>query len=108
MVRPVSSIFGKILTGSLVSSAMFTESSKPTIAKKASEVAAVTAMKAFLSVCGVERDHAGEVDVAAAGERPQPDQDHQQQAGDLDDRQDHVELDALAHPAQVDQRQQRS
>ena len=40
---------GKIFTGSFVSSAMFTESSKPTIAKKASEVAAVTAMKAFLS-----------------------------------------------------------
>ena len=39
-------ILGKILTGSLVSSAMFTESSKPTIAKNASAVAAVTAPKA--------------------------------------------------------------
>ena len=37
------------MTGSLVSSAMFTESSKPTIAKNASEVAVVTARKAFLS-----------------------------------------------------------
>ena len=46
---------------------MFTESSNPTIAKNASEVAAVTARKAFLSAGGVERDHAGEVDVAAAG-----------------------------------------
>ena len=39
-------ILGKIRSGSLVSSAMFTESSKPTIAKKASAVAAVTAPKA--------------------------------------------------------------
>ncbi len=49
MPRPVSIIFGKLRTGSLVSSAMLTESSKPTIAKNASEVAAVTARKAFLS-----------------------------------------------------------
>ena len=41
---------GNTFTGSLVSSAMFTESSKPTIAKNANDVAAVTAMKAFLSV----------------------------------------------------------
>ena len=47
--RPVSIIFGKLRTGSLVSSAMFTASSKPTIAKKASEVAAVMARKTFLS-----------------------------------------------------------
>jgi hypothetical protein len=37
------------LTGSLVSSAMFTESSKPTIAKNASDVAAVIAKKMLLS-----------------------------------------------------------
>jgi hypothetical protein len=49
MVRPVSITFGKIRTGSLVSSAMFTESSKPTIAKNASEVAVVTARKSPLS-----------------------------------------------------------
>src|SRR3712207_1965291 len=36
---PASSTFGKIRRGSLHSSAMFTESSKPTIAKKASPVA---------------------------------------------------------------------
>ncbi len=42
--RPISMIFGKIRTGSLVSSAMFTESSNPTIAKNASAVAAVTAL----------------------------------------------------------------
>ena len=41
--------FGKIRRGSLVSSAMLTESSKPTIAKNASDVPAVTARKAFLS-----------------------------------------------------------
>ena len=49
MPMPVIIIFGKFLTGSCVSSAMFTESSKPTIAKKASAVAAVTAKKAPLS-----------------------------------------------------------
>ncbi len=38
------------MAGSLVSSAMFTESSNPTIAKNASDVAAVTATKAFFSV----------------------------------------------------------
>src|SRR5690349_7138861 len=43
--NPVSSTLGKILTGSLVSSAMFTESSNPTIAKNASDVAVVTARK---------------------------------------------------------------
>src|SRR5687768_7799598 len=47
--NPVSSARGNTFTGSLVSSAMFTESSKPTIAKNANDVAAVTAMKAFLS-----------------------------------------------------------
>ena len=50
MPSPVSMILGKILAGSLVSSAMFTESSKPTMAKKASEVPAVTAMKTDLSL----------------------------------------------------------
>ena len=38
---------GRTLTGSFVSSAMLTESSKPTIAKKARAVAAVTAPKAL-------------------------------------------------------------
>ena len=36
-------ILGKTFSGFLVSSAMFTESSKPTIAKNASDVPAVTA-----------------------------------------------------------------
>lgn len=49
MVSPDSSTFGKVVTGFLVSSAMFTESSKPTIAKNASDVAVVTAKKTFLS-----------------------------------------------------------
>ena len=48
--RPASSTFGKILRGSLHSSAMLTESSKPTIAKNAREVAAVTAKNALLSL----------------------------------------------------------
>src|SRR5918993_5238440 len=43
--RPVSMIFGKMRSGSLTSSAMLTESSKPTMAKKASVVPAVTATK---------------------------------------------------------------
>ena len=47
MPSPVSIILGKIRTGSLVSSAMLTESSKPTIAKKASD-AAVTAKEGRL------------------------------------------------------------
>ena len=48
MPRPVSIILGKSRRGFSVSSAMLTESSKPTMAKKASVVAAVTAMKALL------------------------------------------------------------
>ena len=47
--RPVSRILGKTFDGSLTSSAMFTESSKPTMAKNASDVAVVTAMKIDLS-----------------------------------------------------------
>ena len=42
-------ILGKIRSGSLTSSAMFTESSKPTMAKNASDVPAVTATKIDLS-----------------------------------------------------------
>ena len=40
---PTSIACGKIRTGSLVSSAMFTESSNPTMAKNASETAVVIA-----------------------------------------------------------------
>ena len=47
--RPVSRARGKIRSGSLVSSTMLTESSNPTIAKNAIEVAAVTARKSPLS-----------------------------------------------------------
>ena len=49
MPRPVSIVRGKIRSGSWVSSTMFTESSKPTIAKNAIDVAAVTARKRPLS-----------------------------------------------------------
>lgn len=49
MPRPVSITFGKMRLGSLVSSAMLTESSKPTIAKKASEVAVLIASRSDLS-----------------------------------------------------------
>ena len=43
----MSIILGKVLTGSLVSSAMLTESSKPTMAKNARAVAEATAVKRF-------------------------------------------------------------
>ena len=43
MPRPVSIVFGKIRSGSLVSSTMLTESSNPTIEKNAIAVATVTA-----------------------------------------------------------------
>ena len=46
------STFGKIFEGFLVSSAMFTESSKPTMAKKASVVAAMTDQNMPLSPAG--------------------------------------------------------
>ena len=49
MPSPVSMVRGKIRSGSLVSSTMLTESSNPTMAKKAIEVAAVTARKRPLS-----------------------------------------------------------
>ena len=49
MPRPVSIIFGKIRSGSLVSSTMLTESSKPTIEKNAIAVAMVTAVKSPFS-----------------------------------------------------------
>jgi hypothetical protein len=49
-LMPVTIILGKLRTGSWISSAMFTESSKPTMAKNASEVAAVTARNALLSL----------------------------------------------------------
>ena len=49
MPSPVSMILGKTFSGFLVSSAMLTESSKPTMAKKASVVPAVTARKIDLS-----------------------------------------------------------
>ena len=46
MNSPASSTFGKMPTGSLHSSAMLTESSNPTMAKKASVVAAITGQNA--------------------------------------------------------------
>ena len=57
------------MTGSLVSSAMFTESSKPTMAKKASVVAAVIGEEHALVPGGVEHDHPGEVGLAPGDRR---------------------------------------
>ena len=49
MPSPVSMVLGKIFSGSLVSSTMLTESSNPTMAKNAIDVAAVTARNRPLS-----------------------------------------------------------
>ena len=49
MSRPASSTFGKMRVGFSHSSAMLTESSNPTMAKKASVVAAMTGQKALPS-----------------------------------------------------------
>ncbi len=104
MPRPVSIIFGKIRTGSLVSSAMLTESSKPTIAKKASEVAAVTAKNADLSP--------GDSKITVRDQSPLPpksgeeaDEDDEQQPRELDEGEHDVGLDALADPTEVDRAQ---
>ena len=106
IVRPVSMILGKIRRGSWHSSAMFTESSKPTIAKNASDVADGDGQEHALVLGGVERDHPGQVGVAA-GNGEHPDQDHQQQAGQLDQGEHDVDLDALADAAEVHRRHQR-
>ena len=103
MPRPVSIIRGKLRTGSLVSSAMFTASSKPTIAKKAIDVAAVIGEEDVLLARGVEHRHLREVGLAAGG-GVDADEDDEQQAGELDEGQHHVGLDALADPAEVDRR----
>ena len=75
MPSPVSMVRGKICSGSLVSSTMLTESSKPTIAKNAIEVAAVTARNMPLALGRLERRDPAEV-AAARGERVEPDADH--------------------------------
>ena len=59
-----------------------------------------------LLVGGVERDDPREVDVTAA-EGPHADHDHGDEAGDLDDGEHHVELDALTDTTKVDRRQRR-
>ncbi len=101
MTRPASSTFGKMRVGFLHSSAMLTESSKPTIAKKASVVAAITgqngaAVRRVLNC--VTRD---------TSPWPEPiahsaDADDDQQAGQLDAGQHHVGLHALADAAEID------
>src|SRR5215212_5929452 len=107
IVRPLSSTLGKVLTGSFVSSAMFTESSKPTIAKNASEVAVVTAMNQCLSLAVSNATTREKSTSPPPGERIQAHRDDEHQPGDLDDGQDDIELDALTDPAQVDQSQQK-
>ena len=78
---------------------MFTASSKPTMAKNASAVAAVIAVNTLCpSRC--ELGHVGKIALAAA-DRPQADRDDDQEPGQLDHGQDDVELDALADAAEV-------
>ena len=82
-----------------------TESSKPTIAKNASDVAAVTAKKTFWSLGALEDDDPREVRVALR-DGVQADEDDQQQARELDQGEYDVGLDALADAAEVDDRDQ--
>ena len=79
---------------------MFTESSKPTIAKNASDVAAVIARKAPLSPVSISVAP-GRV-AGSAEHRVEPDADDQEQAGQLDAGEHDVGLDGLAD-LQVDQ-----
>ena len=101
IVRPESMIFGNT-RGSFVSSTMFTESSKPTMEKKASAVAPVTARRDALVAGGLEDHHAGEVRMPRT-ESEESDDDDQQQTGELDEGEEHVEPHALADTAEVDQ-----
>ena len=63
----------------------------------------MTAKKIPLSSPEREHHHLGEVRLAL-GQRPEADEDHQQQAGQLDQGQHHVEPDALPDAAEVHQR----
>ena len=105
MVRPVSSIFGKIFDRILGLLGHVHRVLEADHREEGQRGRGRDGEERVLVVGGVERDDAGEVDVGAAGECPQPDEDHHQQAGDLDDGQDHVELDAFADATQVDRRE---
>ena len=76
-------IFGNVFEGSLVSSAMFTESSNPTMAKNASEVAAVTAPNAFCPA-GARMCVSCEMSPLPPVSAHKPDDDDHQQTGELD------------------------
>ena len=103
MPRPVSSIFGKILHRILGLLGHVHRVLETHHREEGQRGRRGHGHEGVLVLGGVERHHPREVDIGAAGERPQPHQDHQQQAADLDDRQEHVELDAFAHPTQIDQ-----
>ena len=79
----MSSTLGKMRLGSLVSSAMLTESSKPTMAKKASVVPAITAQTMLPSALVLNSKARAEV-AGAGADGPQADDDDDQQAGQLD------------------------
>ena len=85
---------------------MLTESSKPTIAKNASPVAAITPPSTERSP--VSNSVTREKSPSPIAERPHADADHDQQAGQLDAGEHDVGLDALADAAVVDQRDQAS
>ena len=85
--------------GVLASSAMFTESSNPTMAKKASVVAAITGQNVPSSpvLNCVTRETS-----PCRADRPQADEDDDQQAGQLDAGEHDVDLHALADAAEID------
>ena len=84
---------------------MLTESSKPTMAKKASVVAAITGQNALPSA-GVLNSVMRERRPARA-DRPQADDDDDQQAGELDAGEHDIGLHALADAAEIDDRDNR-
>ena len=88
--------------GSLHSSAMLTESSKPTMAKNASVVAAITG-QSMLPVPEVLNSRTRETSPCAGSDRPQADEDDDQETRQLDAGEDDIRLHALADAAKIDQ-----
>jgi hypothetical protein len=77
------------------------------MAKKASDVAVVTARNTFLSDAVSKATTREKSTSSPPVKGPQADEYHQQQAGDLDNGQRHIEFHALADATQVDCREHR-
>ena len=84
---------------------MFTESSKPDHGEERDRGGHRDGGEHPAIAAGVEHHDPAEVGVAL-DHHVEPDTDHDDQRRDLDQREQHVELHALAHTTQVDQRQQ--